>query len=250
MIIIFGLRRSRMGQYQVKVPECPSCRHETHYTVEVYGRYFHVFFLPVFPTGRKTVARCNHCGFEFTNLHQVPSLYPAYLQASAIQKPKRPFWHFLVPILGAGFMAITIISMLVVANTPENPKRKLYDADKDKLTAAPVWDNDSVACMVKYCIDDDLSRTMEVEKYEYYSRQQGDKLLMIVKMHDLKQVKKESRKNFLYLVEDCLRSDSLINTKQLYIAIEGKWNLLMTKTPAGEDLSQYASASGLYGFYE
>lgn len=59
-MIIFGTRGKVVSGQRKQGIVCPSCGKEEHTT---YGllRYFHVFWIPVFPTLKQPVLECAHC---------------------------------------------------------------------------------------------------------------------------------------------------------------------------------------------
>ena len=62
-MIIWGFRsRNRvMGQTQYV---CPHCHQNSFHTIVRSRRWFTLFFIPTFPFTKKSISRCNVCGFE------------------------------------------------------------------------------------------------------------------------------------------------------------------------------------------
>jgi len=62
MFVIYGKRKARIKKYTDNRNYCKNCN-SFDLNVKVYKEYFHIFFIPFFPTGDKTVKIvCNNCG--------------------------------------------------------------------------------------------------------------------------------------------------------------------------------------------
>jgi len=62
MFVIYGRRITRIKKYTDNQNYCKSCN-SFDLNVKVYKEYFHIFFIPLFPIGDKTVnINCNSCG--------------------------------------------------------------------------------------------------------------------------------------------------------------------------------------------
>jgi hypothetical protein len=59
-MIIFGTRGKTIRGTQINNMACKSCGNQSHTTFGVL-RYFHIFWIPVFPTRRMAGAECLHC---------------------------------------------------------------------------------------------------------------------------------------------------------------------------------------------
>ncbi len=59
-MIVFGTRGKVLAGKRKQGVVCPSCGKEEHTTSGVL-RYFHVFWIPVFPTSKQPVLECAHC---------------------------------------------------------------------------------------------------------------------------------------------------------------------------------------------
>ncbi len=61
--IIFGSRSTNrvMGQ---KVYTCSRCRRPSHHAIVRSQRWFTLYFIPLIPTSKSTISRCNLCGYQ------------------------------------------------------------------------------------------------------------------------------------------------------------------------------------------
>lgn len=83
--VIYGSRsRNRvMGQAQ---HVCPQCKKKGVQTVVRSRRCFTLYFIPLLPLSKKTIARCNLCGFQYAmDNKQADSLFS---QGQAVAQPQ------------------------------------------------------------------------------------------------------------------------------------------------------------------
>ncbi len=59
-MIVFGTRGKVISGNQIQDMECPNCGHTSFVTFGVM-RYFHIFWIPVFPTSRVAGLECSNC---------------------------------------------------------------------------------------------------------------------------------------------------------------------------------------------
>ncbi len=74
--IIWGFRSRNkvMGQFK---NTCPQCRKVGFQTVVRSRRWFTLYFIPLIPSTKRTIARCNLCGFQYVmNNDQADALFP------------------------------------------------------------------------------------------------------------------------------------------------------------------------------
>jgi len=87
--IIWGYRSRNkvMGQFK---NTCPQCKKAGFQTVVRSRRWFTLYFIPLIPFSKKSIARCNLCGFQYAlNNNQADSLFPKG-QAGAAAGPVVP----------------------------------------------------------------------------------------------------------------------------------------------------------------
>lgn len=114
MLIIYGRRTARIKKYTDNQQNCKSCG-TFDLDVRVYRDYYHIFFIPVFPVGDKTVKiRCRNCGEPI----RLDSLQRHYENIS-----KTPIYLYATPILFVGLIVILINANL---NT-QKEKAKFVD---------------------------------------------------------------------------------------------------------------------------
>ncbi len=83
--VIWGFRSRNkvLGQVQ---SVCPQCKRKGFQTVVRSRRWFALYFIPMIPLYKRTIARCNLCGFQYTmDNNQADSLFP---QGQAAAQPQ------------------------------------------------------------------------------------------------------------------------------------------------------------------
>jgi hypothetical protein len=117
MFVIYGKRTIRIKKYTDNRNYCKSCN-SFDLIVKVYKEYFHIFFIPFFPTGDKTVKiYCNNCGEPY----RVYSIQKDYERST-----KTPVYLYSGPILIGSIILLLLIGNIRTqkekAKFVENPK--------------------------------------------------------------------------------------------------------------------------------
>jgi len=66
-IIIFGSKEATIGVDELMV-RCPSCEAHNFADVMVVSKYFHVYYIPIFPYAKEATIICQKCGLRRYNL--------------------------------------------------------------------------------------------------------------------------------------------------------------------------------------
>lgn len=112
MLILHGRRTARIKKHTDNQQSCKSCG-VFDLDVRVYRDYYHIFFIPLFPVGDKTVKiRCNNCGEPI----RLETLQNHYENIS-----RTPIYLYALPILFAGLIAI-----LINANINTQKKKSVF----------------------------------------------------------------------------------------------------------------------------
>lgn len=150
------------------------------------------------------------------------------------------------------FIAIVIYGIVKKGNgpdKPDDPRKALLEEDLKKVTANPA-EADSVAYLLKPCVSVSIEG-IKTEEIKYYSKTNGTKLLVLLKVGDMKGIEKDSRKLLVEAVEDCLSVLAPEGVDEHYIGVDGNWNMLMVQTPHGSDLGgKFADSDLLLPFYD
>lgn len=106
MIFLFGTRGKAILTEKLNITECGYCHeHDTIYATVV-TRYFHFFWIPIFPFSKTVVTVCSHCK-ETLREYQIR---PEYRNAigDLKSKAKFPIWQF------TGLIFISLPVLLVI----------------------------------------------------------------------------------------------------------------------------------------
>jgi hypothetical protein len=135
MLVLYGTRTARIKKYTYNQQVCKSCG-AFDLEVSVYRGYFHLFFIPVFPVGDKTVKiKCRNCGAPI----RLDTLQRHYESIS-----RTPIYLYAAPILFAGLTAIFVTINLNIqkekAKFVEHPKiGDVYRIRKDENNATTYY---------------------------------------------------------------------------------------------------------------
>ncbi len=103
-MIVYG-RRATTLKTQVLFDPCPNCKSTNSVHLTIYGRYAHIFWIPMFPIGKTGVSVCSNCRQVLKSKDMPPDLRLAYDNMKSGTKP--PFWHFS----GLALIALIIIAV-------------------------------------------------------------------------------------------------------------------------------------------
>ena len=91
-MIIFGTRASHIGSFEINDSTCDYCQNTGTRVISEFGQYFHIFWIPVFPIGKKTIGECAHCRRTLRKKEFSIELKRAYNEVKSAVK--RPVWHW------------------------------------------------------------------------------------------------------------------------------------------------------------
>ncbi len=243
-MIIFGSRATNIGNFDVRNSKCEYCQNDSTQRISVFGKYVHIFWIPIFPIGKKAVAECTHCKRTIEQKEFSSKLSQLYQENKS--KAKRPFWHWLGLIIVACLLALIIL----IGITPEeDPRQKLLDNDLKSMTSSPTMETDSISYKIKQLFDEIVTEDINPENFEYFTKIQGDKALILIKMPKLKKVEKSGRSEALEMIEMVTNNQEDLKGKEKYIGVQGAISMMLIKTPTYEKNSKLALTSELYRFY-
>ncbi len=101
-MIFFGSRGTNLHNEQVSGIKCSHCEQTTTHTISIYGRYFHVWWIPTFPIGKKGFSECNNCKRTLESKEMNESLKLAYQNVNS--NTKSPIWYWS----GIGIVGVLI----------------------------------------------------------------------------------------------------------------------------------------------
>jgi hypothetical protein len=102
-IIFYGWRTVAIGADGIRI-SCPSCEQTTTADIMVYSKYFHIFWIPMFPLEKTALTICDSCGLK---KYGIPLDSKSILDSKAVKSRfKHPFWTYL---------GITTIGLLILS---------------------------------------------------------------------------------------------------------------------------------------
>jgi hypothetical protein len=105
------LEQKMIGAADAFLYECPYCEETNTTTIAVYSKYYHIFWLPIFPFAKDAHANCSSCHASRGDHKFGPELTK---QAQAIQKEmKAPIYLYLLTILFCLVVAAVFIAALI-----------------------------------------------------------------------------------------------------------------------------------------
>ena len=193
---------------------------------------------------KKAVAECTHCKRTIEQKDFSDKLNQLYKENRS--KAKRPFWHWLgLGIVGSIFALIVIIGI----TAEEDPRRHLLNNDLNMMSSSPSMETDSISYKIKQLFDQVVNEEINPTDFEYLTKIQGNKALILVKMPKLKKVEKSGRSEALEIIEMITNNQKDLQDKEKYIGVQGAISMMLIKTPTYEKNSKLALTSELYEFY-
>jgi len=116
-MIIYGTKGSLVRTESVPGVACPACTNAEQMQFSVFSRYAHVYWIPLAPYNKPTVAHCQRCQHSW-ELSELPAeAAPQVRQAMQALKKETvaPWWHWS----GLALLALTLASGTVVASLDE-----------------------------------------------------------------------------------------------------------------------------------
>lgn len=262
MLLFYGTRSTKIKEGKLRSPNlsCTHCKNQNTFEYSIYSRYAHFFWIPLFPLFKKTIIECSHCKKTYSSDSEFPQGVQQALQKEQERNPaKRPIWQ------GCGCILLLIFFLPIILGIPKYFFNKISSDDLIEVeyddTREEMFENDLKLMTKKLTVKDSISFSLQkcinfsidgisTENIKYYTKINKNKLLVLLNIRDMKSIKKSSRKQVVKVVENCL-DDILTEKYHYYIAIDGKWNLLMVKTPTESDLEgSFASSEPILSFYE
>lgn len=131
MFLIYGKRKFFIRLFEPLFYKCPYCDNVNSTEVFIYSRYFHLFWIPVFPFKKEAVAKCNECNTTRPDERFGPKL-TEHLKEE-LNNTRHPFYSWSLLI----FMGSLFLFILVVA-----PKKQIdlnfYNQINNSSPAFPI----------------------------------------------------------------------------------------------------------------
>lgn len=106
-MVFFGSRASKLKEGRISNVKCTNCDTQTSMDYSIFGKYAHIYWIPTFPTGKKSVFECTNCKRTFKKKELTQQIKHKF---ELENKPSFPIWYFsgLAVIIGIIFIGIWI----------------------------------------------------------------------------------------------------------------------------------------------
>lgn len=116
-MIIYGWRSSHLKTAQSNSISCPNCGEKGGIISSVYGRYVHIFWIPMIPLGKTGGSQCSKCNRSFKPKEMTEDLKRDY--KSIKSEASMPVWHL------SGMIIIALIVGFVMTTGKVDAKNEL-----------------------------------------------------------------------------------------------------------------------------
>jgi hypothetical protein len=106
-VIIYGTKSTQLAKETIN-EKCPNCGTSNSVDMYLFQKYFHVFWIPLFPTGKTAITECTHCK-QVLKQKEMPAQLKASIDPVKSQA-KTPIWTFSGLALLAVLIAAIVIS--------------------------------------------------------------------------------------------------------------------------------------------
>ena len=90
-MVVYGTKATQLAKETV-TEKCPNCGTQNSIEMYVFQKYAHVFWIPLFPTGKTAVSECSHCKQVLKQKEMPAALKASYDNVKA--QSKTPIWTF------------------------------------------------------------------------------------------------------------------------------------------------------------
>ncbi|TXE07114.1 zinc-ribbon domain-containing protein [Seonamhaeicola algicola] len=104
-MIFYGTKASRLKNGQINHVTCPNCQNQTSMNYGIFGKYFYIYWIPIFPIGKTNIVECNHCKKTF-KLKELPQQIKHKFEL--VKHKGTPLWHFTglaIILLAVGYFS-------------------------------------------------------------------------------------------------------------------------------------------------
>lgn len=105
-MIFYGTKGSHLYSERVSGVKCNHCEQQESHTISIFGKYFYIYWIPIFPIGKKGISECNHCKATYERKEMSEQLKLAHDNVK--RKTKTPFTHWVGSLLIGGLIAFGI----------------------------------------------------------------------------------------------------------------------------------------------
>jgi len=108
-MIIYGTRSTNLKNGRITRVTCPHCSTETSMIYSVFGKYAHIYWIPLFPLNKLTFLECDHCRKTFKPKELPLDIQTKLKTEKEKDPPKTPIWHFSLLLIILGIFGFSLI---------------------------------------------------------------------------------------------------------------------------------------------
>jgi hypothetical protein len=117
-MIIYGYRSSHLLTEPV-AGSCPACAAPDSLRMSVFGRYAHIYWVPLLPIGKVGASECGHCRQVLQPKEMAAPLRQTFQELK--QRSRAPMWHFV----GLGLL-LGLVGWLLVARSNDQRANQTF----------------------------------------------------------------------------------------------------------------------------
>ncbi|TLX72800.1 hypothetical protein E9993_16800 [Labilibacter sediminis] len=107
-MIIYGWKSSHIRTTKQPHLTCPDCQEKGGIISSIYGRYVHIFWIPLIPLGKTGGTQCNACGKTFKAKEMPEDIKREYKEFKS--NTAMPVWHLSGMVIIALIVGFAMIS--------------------------------------------------------------------------------------------------------------------------------------------
>ncbi len=229
--IIYGTKGTLLQSAVAPSCLCNHCNTQADQTIGVFGRYAYLYWIPLFPIGKKAVVECQNC-LKTSDENWSPELQEAVSTLKEHTKGRKRHWF------GAAILGPLILLIAISIITHEDDPRLVYlEQDSQTLSAQPAVDfpADSLAARLDLLFSLTVVEEMVPDDFQYTVKQLGSKTLAIINIPTLGDLDKSVWPELADMATEILTADDENAAKEIYVAIYGGQNLSIRRGPTGSD---------------
>lgn len=105
-MIIYGTKGTHLHSEKVSGVKCQHCEQQSGHTISIYGQYAYIYWIPIFPIGKKSFSECHHCKATFKKKEMDDQL--KLKLENVLRNTKTPITHWIglliiTSLIGLGF---------------------------------------------------------------------------------------------------------------------------------------------------
>ena len=108
-MIFYGTKGAHLHSEKVSGVKCNHCEQQNAHTISIFSKYFYIYWIPIFPIGKKGVSECNHCKATYERKNMSEQLKLAHDNVK--RNTKTPFTHWIGSLLMGAIILFGIYSV-------------------------------------------------------------------------------------------------------------------------------------------